>query len=63
MTASDGARSPHVDFVKVYFMVKDEHKHFFAESFGFHWVHRLPSLFSDIFYHIVVDVFGGYNFG
>lgn len=63
MTASDGPWSPPVDFVKVYFMVKDEHKNFFVESFGFHWVHRLPSLFNDIFYHIVVGVIGGYNFG
>ena len=63
MSAFDGPRSPRVDFVKIYFMMKDEHKHFFAESFGFHWVYRLPSLFSDIFYHIVADVLRGSDFG
>ena len=44
-------------------MVKNEHENFFAESFYFHWEHRLPSLNYDIFYHIVTNVFGGYDFG
>ena len=44
-------------------MVKNEHKNIFTESFNFHWEHKLPSLNSDIFYHIEADIFGGYDFG
>ena len=44
-------------------MVKREHEDLLAKSFDFHWKNWLPSLDSDVLYHVVVYIFGGNDFG
>lgn len=63
MAPSDGPWSPREDFVEVHLMVKREHEDLLAKSFDFHWKNWLPSLDSDVLYHVVVYIFGGNDFG